>query len=500
MNKKLEFGTAGIRGIVGPLENQLNIIHVCRIADGIVRFINENSNQKNVKIIIGRDNRIMSKEFSIAFRNILSRNKITVIYSEDISPTPFVSFLIKEYNAAMGINITASHNPKEYNGIKIYNKYGYQCLPDEINNLKKYFSEYSNYKNFDIDTKNDNYIINVNKDNINKYLDKVLKLANNSDCNNITIAYSPLHGTGAKYANFLLPKLTKNVYFLDSQMTNDPNFTNVKNPNPETKEAYEELIKLGEEKNADILLVTDPDSDRVGLCVKIGNQYKQLTGNETATLIMNFLVETNKNLKDKYLIYSYVSSNVPKIIAEKNNIKVFETPTGYKWIGSLIEKNKKENPQLTHLFSFEESYGSLIDSNLALDKDAIQSIVIITVLSSYYKKRGLNLLNVLDNIYQKYGYVSSGVLNISTENYDLTKLQNNFKKIYEKDCILIDYNLDEQNPTDMIKIVFKDNSWMALRPSGTEPKIKFYMFGFGQNAKLASDRLSHLEKLVKNII
>ncbi|UUD37057.1 Phosphoglucomutase [Mycoplasmopsis californica] len=500
MNKKLEFGTAGIRGIVGPAEHELNTAHVARIADGLVSYLKHNFKEKDRIVVIGRDNRIMSKEFAILTRNILSRNEIKVIFSEDISPTPFVSFLIKEYKAAAGVNITASHNPKEYNGVKVYNQFGYQSLPDEIDELLKYFKDYSEYLNFDLETKNDKFIKNVNQENINKYLEKVLKLAKKRDCNNISVAYSPLHGTGAKYVRYLLPKLSKNSYFLEAQMINDSNFSNVKSPNPENTETYEELIKLGLEKNADILLVTDPDSDRVGLCVKNNNKYELLTGNETATLIMNYLVETTKNLKNKYLIYSYVSSNVPRIIAEKNNIKVYETPTGYKWIGALIQDNKKTHPELEHLFSFEESYGSLIDETLAFDKDAIQSIVILTTIASYYKEKGLNLLDVLENIYKKYGYVASKVLNIGTEKYDLINLQKGFKNIKEKDSVFTDYNLDPQIPTNMLKIQFSDHSWIALRPSGTEPKIKFYIFGFGDNKEKADARATFLLDQIKKML
>lgn len=503
MNKqKLEFGTAGIRGIVGEREDQLNIQHVLRIADGLAKYVKKHFDKKDWKIVIGRDNRIMSYEFAHIAANLLSLNGIKVIFSKDICPTPVVSYLIKKYEAAAGMNITASHNPKEYNGIKIYNNSGNQALPDEIENLIACFEPYEAFANYDISKGNIDFIFEPSIEIFNEYIEKVLKLIDDRDCSNISVAYSPQHGTGAYYARYALPKLTNKYYFLESQMTNDPNFTNTKTPNPENIEAYEQLIELGNKNNCDIIITTDPDSDRVGIGIKQEDTYKIINGNETATIIFKYLIdsaiESNIDLSHKYMIYSYVSSNLPAIIAKKHEVKIHEVPTGFKWIGSLIAKLDVDEPDMSHLFSFEESYGSLIDKSLAYDKDAIQSLLILVKIASFYKRKNMDLLDVLENIYKEYGYVSSKTLNISTKNYDLNSLMSQFKTI-EPNEQLIDYNLDS-NPTNMLKIVYKDNSWVALRPSGTEPKIKFYIFAFGKEQKNAENKVNSIEEKIKNIL
>lgn len=504
MNKqKLEFGTAGIRGIVGDQDHQLNTNHVLRIADGLASYLKATQPIEKQLVVIGRDNRNMSLEFAKSARDMLTSRGINVVFIDDICPTPVISFLIKKYQAGAGINITASHNPKEYNGLKVYNEFGCQSLPDEIDVLLSHFKDYENYKkNIILFKANNKLVIKPKDEYFEEYFVKVNDLVHRKDCHNLRIAYSPQHGTGAKYARQILPLLTKHTFFVEKQMVNDPNFTFTKSPNPENIEAYEELFKIGKENNCDVVITTDPDSDRVGIAVNDGNKFTILNGNETATIIFNYLINRAKtqqqDMSNKYMIYSYVSSNLPRIIALKNDMQVFEVPTGFKWIGSLIKKIAEDRSNLEHFFSFEESYGSLINEELAFDKDAIQSLAILVEISSYYKEKGLNLIEVLDQIYQEYGYMKSKVLNISTEKYDLEKLQSDFRKLSHH-AKLIDYNLDII-PTNMLKIEFDDNSWMALRPSGTEPKIKFYVFGFGDDEKSATNRAQELITQIENIL
>ncbi|ADE19954.1 phospho-sugar mutase [Mycoplasma crocodyli] len=499
--EKLDFGTAGIRGILGPNENQLNENYIYQIANGVAKYLKQNK-CLNQSVVIGRDNRRKSKDFALLFAHIISSYGIKVYYSQEITPTPFLSYLILKLKVGIGINITASHNPAQYNGVKLYNKNANQMLPDEIKELKAFFEPYKNILNT-LDTYNDISNIEYVEPKLkSEYIQKVIKVGGGFNQGNLRIAYSPQHGTGAYYATRILDALVdiKNTYFATKQMIEDPNFTYSENPNPESLSAYTELINVARNNNdIDLLITTDPDSDRVGAMIKHNDEYVLLDGNQTATIILDYLINFNKgNLEDTYMVYSYVSSNLPAIIAKKNNVKVFEVPTGFKWIGDLINKNQN----LRHLFSFEESYGSLIDEELARDKDALQSLVIIIKIAQYYKNKGMTLIDALNSIYRKYSFVKSKT--ISHEMSDMSMIKNFREKFnslsfpnstYQK----IDY-LNDNNPTDMIKYKFDDNSWISYRPSGTEPKIKFYIFALDKDEATAQNKLENYQKIIEVLI
>ncbi|QDY88415.1 phospho-sugar mutase [Mycoplasma anserisalpingitidis] len=503
MEKFLDFGTAGIRGIIGEGPSKLNYGYVEQIANGIVQYLkNQSDNEK--WIVIGRDNRIMSYEFSVYFANFLTKNKINVLFNEEISPTPFVSYLILKHNADLGINITASHNPAEYNGIKLYNNKANQLLPDEVFELKKYFVEYCEIKNAnDIKLNKNSYLHLVSEKDKDDYIEKVIDIAklNNKSgkISNLKIVYSPLHGTGIYFVPTIFNKIFSedSCFFVEKHMVKDSNFTYAKKPNPELKEVFDELIKTAKNKNIDLLLVTDPDSDRVGVAVKHNNDFRLLNGNETALIIFNYLIENKFYMKNSSLVYSYVSSPLLAKISKLNNINVYEVPTGFKWIGDVINKNK-----LGSVFAFEESYGSLIEPSLARDKDAIQSVVALSFIASELKKQNMNLVEYLEKIYQKYGYIQSETVSYEfSEIEKINLIRTNFTKLefYEDTYEVKDYKYEEIS-SDMIKITLKDKSTISYRPSGTEPKIKFYIYTYGTSEKEALAKIENIKLVLNNFV
>lgn len=503
MEKFLDFGTAGIRGIIGEGPSRLNYGYVEQIADGIVQYL-KSQNESEKLVVIGRDNRLMSYEFSVYFANLLTKNGINVLFNEEISPTPFVSYLILKHKADLGINITASHNPAEYNGIKLYNNKANQLLPEEVLELKKYFKKYYEIKSFnDIELNKNSYLHLVSQEDKNDYIEKVVNIANLSKnikkISNLKIVYSPLHGTGIYFVPTILNKIYAegSYLFADKHMVKDSNFTYAKKPNPELKEVFDELIKTAKDKNIDLLLVTDPDSDRVGVAVKHNNEFILLNGNETALIIFNYLVENNFYKKNSSLIYSFVSSPLLANISELNNIDVYEVPTGFKWIGDVINKNN-----LCSVFAFEESYGSLIEPSLARDKDAIQSVVALSFIASELKKQNINLIEYLEKIYQKYGYIQSETISYEfNEIQKINSIRNNFPKLefYEDSFEIKDYKYEEIS-SDMIKITLKDKSTISYRPSGTEPKIKFYIYAYGITKNEALEKIQKIKLVLDEFV
>lgn len=504
--KKLEFGTAGIRGILGEGESNLNETHIIRVVEGFAKYLLSNfDNAKTKGVVIGRDNRRESKNFSEIAASILSKYEIKVHYNVNIVPTPFISYATRILGAIGAINITASHNPKEYNGVKLYNSYGCQLLPNEISKLLIYFKNYDNYKNVKIIFQKNKYINFIPQSLMDSYLDKVKNVGGNvGDLSNIKVAYTPQHGTGAKPIKLLFEQLKINAFFEVREMEEDTEFTYSRNPNPEVEESFDNVLLVAKNNDCDIALVTDPDADRVGAAIRHHGKYKIISGNETAILIFNFLInQIDKNdLNRYYLIYSFVSSSLPKKIAKENGIKHYVTETGFKWIGSLIENLSKTNPEQKFLFAFEESYGSLIDENIARDKDAIQSIVILIKIASYYKNKGLDLIQVLEGIYDEYGFVESGtiLINIKSDNH-FKEIDNSFRKLNIQNAKFIDYNKgrDSIEPNNMLAYEFFDNSWISLRPSGTEAKIKIYLFFINKNKEKAINEYNKYFKMLSNL-
>ncbi|VEU59520.1 phosphohexomutase domain-containing protein [Mesomycoplasma neurolyticum] len=505
----LVFGTAGMRGILGSGIDKLNIKHVYRVVDGFALYLlKKYPNIKKEGIVLGRDNRSKSLVFLKLAANILSKkHKIKVYTTKSHLATPILSFAIKFLKAKAGINFTASHNPKEYNGIKIYNHLGAQCLPAEVEKILPFIKPYESINkritnkklNFNKKNININFIKNIYIENLKK-----LQIQKENTEKKLEFVYSPLHGTGSDVMKDFFKNINVNVFYVEQEMKNSTKFHYATNPNPELESAYFNTTKLMQEKNIKYGFITDPDSDRVGVVEKIDNSFYYFTGNELATIIFHYLVENNYlNSKNGLLIYSFVSSNLPHLIAEKNNIKVEIIPTGFKWVAPKIEKHKHQTKDLK-IFAFEESYGSLIDYNLAYDKDAFQSIrVLIEMLKN---KNNFSLLKELHSIFAKYGYVKSKINSLVFDTQNTILLNKYFKKLLEINFSLeidniIDYRQGFQDiePENMIQIFFKNKSWLALRPSGTENKIKVYLFSIDLNEQKAIETLELLDKGIKKL-
>lgn len=503
---KLEFGTAGIRGVVGNDINNLNEAHAASIFEAYAKYINDNFVDKEKIVVIGRDNRIKGKQFSIIASNILTSYGIKVYFNNQMLATPFISFLIKNKKAIGGINITASHNPKEYNGIKLYNKFGYQMLPDEISKIKRYLEKYENYQHYlnsNVELNQSNLILNIDDNDYENYVNKILELnLQNIDLSNIKIVYSSLHGTGYKYVKKIFDKLNVNVVYQQNEIVEDENFTYVENPNPEYEIAYKNCIKLAQKENADLILITDPDSDRIGVSFVDDKQFKFINGNENAILITDYLLNNKKNesRNKQFLIYSFVSTSLPSQMCKQNGIDSFVTETGFKWIGQKIEQLKDQNRNL--FFAFEESYGSLIDDSISLDKDAIQGVLLITIIASLAKKENLNLGDKLEQIYSKYGFMKAKSFSFDLKDKDqLDIIKNKFKNINFDSANFLDYSKGIRNiePNDMLSYEFIDSlNWVSLRPSGTEPKFKIYIHVVEKTKIDSEKKFEQLYQIIKD--
>ncbi len=502
----LEFGTAGIRGIVGDTKEFLNEAYAAQIFEAYAKYLNDKFQHiKDKYIVIGRDNRKKGNQFCILAANILSDYGIKIFYSEKILPTPFISFLIKEKKALGGINITASHNPKKYNGIKIYSNHAFQMLPREIEELKSYFEDYQKYEKYinkDLKLNISSKILNIDKDDYQKYIVGLHDLIKNKKIDNLKIAYSPLHGTGYYFAKQIFDKMKLDVIYEQNEIIEDEEFTYVENPNPELEEAYKNTIKLSEKEKIDLVLITDPDSDRLGIAYQDRKgEYQFINGNENAILITDYLLKHKKlELQNKYyLIYSFVSTSLPSKMCQENNIQSLITETGFKWIGEKIT-NFSKNEKL--FFAFEESYGSLSNEYLSLDKDALQAMTIIIAIASEAKKENLTLGEKLEKIYSKYGFMTAKSFSFKLEDDNqLTQLKEKFKSINFENSIFLDYSkgINDIEPNDMLTFQFHNSlNWVSLRPSGTEPKFKIYIHVIEKTKEASQRKFNEIFKIIKN--
>jgi len=517
--RDLEFGTGGMRGILGPGTNRMNIYIVQKATLGFARYLGEK--HFGGKVAISYDNRNFSKEFAFEAAKVLTSQGFKVYLFKNMRPTPQLSFAVRHFGCCGGIMITASHNPKEYNGYKIYDNSGCQLLPEEADIVISKIKEIDDY--FSIETeKNHNNIFYLQDDFDKDYLDLVKTIQLNPDLpKDFKLIFTPLHGTGSTVAVGLLKSLGYDVLPVLSQMTEDPNFSGTESANPEDKKAFIEAIKLAEEHRALIALATDPDADRVGVAVLHNNEYILLNGNQTAVITMNYIAKNRKKLgtlpKEGYVFTSNVSSVLPLEIAKSYGLKTKTTLTGFKYIGAEIRK--LENTDAEFVFGYEESFGSL-QKDFVRDKDAIQSVLILAEIAAYLKTKEMTMLDYLDDIYQEYGYYQEDIINLNFKGLEgLTKMQeiisffrnndisvNGFElkrkedflkqKIYENKQIL---ELDFPQ-ADVIRYLFSDDSWFILRPSGTEPKLKIY-FGVKDTCeKTASKKLLDLKEAVNNIL
>lgn len=532
--KELEFGTAGLRGVIGAGTNRMNKYTVGRATQGLANFINK-MKISNPSVVISFDSRHMSKEFSEITALVLNANGIRVNLFDNLRPVPELSFAVRYLKATAGIMITASHNPPEYNGYKVYWSDGAQIIPpvdkgiiDEVLSIE----DFSLIKTMDKDEAISQGLLNY----IGSEVDDAFINALKSSClnpeiikkeaNNVKIVYTPLHGAGNIPVQRILKELGfKNVYVVPEQEKPDGNFPTVSYPNPEDPKAFELALKLAKKVDADVVLATDPDSDRLGVFSKISNgEYVSYTGNMSALLICEYELSQKRDKgilpNNGAIVTTIVSSELTKAIAEYYGAKVFETLTGFKWIGEKI-REFEEKDSYKYLFGFEESYGCLIAPH-ARDKDGISAVMALCEATAYYKSKGLSLWDQMIKIYEKYGYYKEGQISIVLKGADgaaeiknkMSKMRANPpKELAGLDVLEVrDYQehiVKKSNgeifktdlPTsNVLYYELSNNSWCCVRPSGTEPKIKFYMGVKGSNMQDAENQLAVLSEAMKRFV
>lgn len=509
---EIEFGTGGMRGLIGAGPNGINEVTLGRVAAGLADYCVNKYSQPS--IIIGYDNRRYSKRFSDIVAQLLSSKGITAYVFSTMVPTPIVSYAVRKIGASAGVMITASHNPGKYNGVKIYDETGCQLLPEKIFELKKYITKYMDEYSFEVDSSSVNYVTdNIIKDYIDEFSHYISK-----DNKEISIGYSPQHGTGKVIVKQLLENYNFNdVSYVLEQWEEDPDFTNTLSPNPEDPIAFELLIKYGIRENLDILLTTDPDADRLGAYYRDRNgSYQRLSGNQIGTIILSYLIENNLDNKKNttaYIIKTIVTSNLGKVIAEKNGIEVVDVLTGFKYIGDKINELGDKN----FLFAYEESFGYLYNP-IVRDKDGLQILLLLCEISNKLKIEKINLGEYLEEIYKKYGYYEENLLfidisevggSVYVEQY-IETIKNEFKNGAE---ITEDFNSQTRvfKPTEkterlnfpkenVTKFYYENGDWICVRPSGTEPKLKIYYGTVCSNKNEVEIKNSLLESKVCKVI
>ncbi|MCD7809661.1 MAG: phospho-sugar mutase [Erysipelotrichaceae bacterium] len=501
--KELEFGTGGIRAIMGAGPNRLNIYTIRKNTEGYARYI-EDYGDKKAGVVIAYDNRNNSFIFAQEAAKLLASHDIKVYLFESLRTTPELSFAVRYVHATGGIVITASHNPPEYNGYKIYDKHGCQCVPRDTDVIIDYIRKVGNCLDVRIDCYDIRMIKYIGNEIDEAYYRELLKVQENPklDKSDVKIVYTPLHGTGNIPVRTMLSRLGYEVYSVKSQCVPDGNFTNTESPNPENPKSFNKAIELAKEKNIDFIIATDPDCDRLGVVVKHKDEYHYLTGNQTGAIMLQYLLSEKYKkgtIPENGIVFNtIVTSDLGTRICKKYGVEVESTLTGFKFIGDKIREYKGKK---TFLFGYEESYGYLI-SEMCRDKDGVQSCILISEIYNFYKKQGKTLIDVLNDIYDEYGYVED----IQDSEYlpgldgkkKIEEIVNQFRyedlkevegrKVIAKEDYMLSVRTEIDGHTtpltlpksNVIKLFMEDESWVVVRPSGNEPKIKYYKNLWGE--------------------
>lgn len=525
----IAFGTGGLRGILGVGTNRMNIYVVAKTTQGFVDYMKEKYARVNeMGVVISYDCRKNSDVFSKVAANVIAQNGIKVYIFDSLRSTPELSFAVRHYHAAGGIMITASHNPPMYNGYKVYDHEGCQLVPEladlcieKVNQVSDMFSIVDPNYELAFNKNLANGMIKV----IGKETDKeYIKLVNTVKVqevkkDNIKLVYTPLHGTGTVFMKELLEQNGYNIIPVEEQMVPDGNFSTLKSPNPEEASAFEYAINLGKKENADILIATDPDADRMGIAAKNKEgEYVLLTGNQTGAILLDYLAKYKHTDKQRVVYNTIVTSNLAKAICERHGIELVQTLTGFKFIGeqaALIEGTEKE-----FFFGYEESYGYVI-KDFVRDKDSFQATLLLCEVASFYKEQGKTLYDVLFDIFEDYGYYIEGVHNIALVgaegsakiNQIMTHFQQNpLNELAGKEIVTIEDYQDSIKiehgvkskltlpQSFVLKYIFEDGGWFVLRPSGTEPKLKIYVAIKGNTLEEANELIKNVKTEVLAII
>lgn len=522
--KDLEFGTAGLRGVIAAGTNRINKYTVRRATYGLANYIIKNTTEeeKNRGVVIAYDNRHMSREFCIETASTLAACGIKAYIFDSLRTTPELSFAVRNLNAISGVVITASHNPPEYNGYKVYWEDGAQVMPHIANAITEEINSIADYSTIPTLTdENKDLIIMLDEKQDTDFIEAVKKQVIRKELVNeigkeFRIVYTPLCGTGNIPIRRALKEVGfENVIVVKEEENPDSNFAGIEYPNPEDQKALDRGINIAKEVGADLVIATDPDCDRVGVAVRILNgEYALLTGNQIGGMLTNYIIESqkekNKLKSNSTLIKTIVTSEFGADIAKANNIEVVNVLTGFKFIGEKI-KLFEENNEKTYLFGYEESYGYLVGTH-ARDKDGVVASVLISEMAAYYYANGKSLYEGLVELYEKYGYFKeetisltlSGIEGLAKINSIMTYFReneineiNNTKVIEVKDY---QEGIDSLPKANVLKYFLEDGSWIAIRPSGTEPKLKFYIATKGKTEIEAIQNIDGIKADINNMI
>ncbi|HGP9084432.1 TPA: phospho-sugar mutase [Streptococcus pneumoniae] len=525
----LEFGTAGMRGLVGAGTNRINIYVVRQATEGLARLIeSKGGNEKERGVAIAYDSRHFSPEFAFESAAVLAKHGIKSYVFEILRPTPELSFAVRHLNCFAGIMVTASHNPAPFNGYKVYGEDGGQMPPHDADALTTYIRAIENpfaVEVADVETEKASGLIEVIGEAVDvEYLKEVKDVNINPALieefgKDMKIVYTPLHGTGEMLARRALAQAGfDSVQVVEAQATADPDFSTVTSPNPESQAAFALAEELGRQVGADVLVATDPDADRVGVEVlQKDGSYLNLSGNQIGAIMAKYILEAHKNAgtlpENAALCKSIVSTDLVTKIAESYGATMFNVLTGFKFIAEKIQEFEEKHNH-TYMMGFEESFGYLIKP-FVRDKDAIQAVLVVAELAAYYRSRGLTLADGIEEIYKEYGYYAEKTISVTLSGVDgaeqikaiMAKFRNNAPTEWNATAITVVEDFKAQTatvadgtvtnlttpPSDVLKYTLADGSWIAVRPSGTEPKIKFYIAVVGETNEESQAKIANIE-------
>ncbi|WP_461202802.1 phospho-sugar mutase [Enterococcus sp. N342-3-1-2] len=531
----LEFGTAGMRGILGPGINRMNIYTIRQATEGLARFMDTQDAQTKARgVAIAYDSRHFSPEFAMEAARTLAQHDIPAYVFESLRPTPELSFAVRYLKTFTGIMITASHNPAAYNGYKVYGEDGGQMPPADADALTAFVREIDDPLSIQVlseaEAKTSDLIHIIGSEIDEAYLEEIKSVTIDqtliaSTGKDLKLVYTPLHGTGRMLGERALTQAGFEQFVIEpTQGEPDPDFSTVKSPNPEEHSAFEYAIALGEKEGADLLIATDPDADRLGAAVKMpdGN-YQVLTGNQIGALMIRYILEARKNAgtlpENAAVLKSIVSSELPTAIAQSYDVAMFNVLTGFKFIAEKIQQYEEDHSQ-TFMFGFEESYGYLVKP-FVRDKDAIQALVLLAEVAAFYKQSGKTLYDGLQDIFEEYGYYAEKTISVTMSGMEgaakIAALMKTFREkapsvfagtavVQTEDFKLLtrvglDGHMQKMTtpPSDVLKYTLEDESWIAVRPSGTEPKIKFYIGVKGASDADAAQKIADLQAAIEEI-
>ncbi len=527
----LEFGTAGQRGLIGVGTNRMNIYTVRQTTEGLARLMDTKGNAKKRGVAIAYDSRHFSREFAFDAARVLALHDIPSYVFESLRPTPELSFAIRELNTLTGIMITASHNPAPYNGYKVYGEDGGQMPPEDADQLTAYIKEIADIFHIERADENSELITIIGDDIDQKYLELVKSVTINQEVinefgKNLNIVFTPLHGTGEMLGRKTLAQAGfEKIAVVEAQAIPDGDFPTLKSPNPESQAAFELSEKLGREVDADMLVATDPDADRIGVEVRLPNgDYQPLSGNQIGAVLAKYILEAHKQAgtlpANAAVVKSIVSTELVTAITKSYDVKMFNVLTGFKFIAEKIQEFE-ETGSHTYMMGFEESFGYLIKP-FVRDKDAIQALLLICEVAAYYKSLGKTLYDGIQDIYAEYGFYLEKTVSVTLEGIDgaaqikavMDKFRGNQPTAFDGIKVALTEDFLENTataadgaveklatpPSNVLKYHLEDGSWIAVRPSGTEPKIKFYLAAVGDTQAASAAKLEAFDAEIKAFI